>query len=242
MTPASLAVVVDNTDSAETVKQDALTWPQRAEALRIVDSETYTAASEMLKGIKSLRNRIAEVFDKHVNAAWKAHKALVAEKSAAEAPLTLAEGVIKRGLIDYSEAQERLRRAEEKRLSELARQAEEDRRMAEAAALEAEALATDDIEMLATAQEIIAAPVVAPVVSLPKATPTVSGISYRDSYVVTSINLPALVKAAALDANLLAYLQPNESAIGAVVRSTKGAMTIPGVTTDVKRIASASGR
>ena len=164
------------------------------------------------------------------------------EKADAEAPLAIAETTLKRSLVDYQQEQERKRIAEEKRLAEIARQEAEKRQLEEAAALEAEALATDDAGMLAAAQEMVSAPVAAPVVTLPKATPTVAGLSYRDSYVVTGIDLKVLVKAAATDANLLAYLQADESAIGAVVRSTKGAMKIPGVTTDVKRIASAIGR
>ena len=234
MTPATLALAVDNNeDTAEEVKRTALSWPERAASLRIVDSETYTAASEMLRGIKSLRNRISEVFDKHVMAAHAAHKALVAEKASAEAPLTTAETTIKRMLVAYTEEQEQKRREEERRLAEIARKAEEDRRMEEAAALEAEALATDDMEMLATAQEIVSAPVVAPVVVLPKATPTVKGISYRESWKFRVTN-PALVPRE--------YLAVDEQKIGAVVRAMKDTVKIPGVEIYSEKIASASGR
>lgn len=234
--------VISDDPAALAVRSDALAWPEKATALKVVDDATYGLAADWLKGIKALRNKIADVFDGHIRRAHEAHKALVKEKADAEAPLAIAETTLKRSLVDYQQEQERKRIAEEKRLAEIARQEAEKRQLEEAAALEAEALATDDAGMLAAAQEMVSAPVAAPVVTLPKATPTVAGLSYRDSYVVTGIDLKVLVKAAATDANLLAYLQADESAIGAVVRSTKGAMKIPGVTTDVKRIASAIGR
>jgi hypothetical protein len=231
MTLAQLAIVVDNT--AETVKSDALAWPERAAALRVTDTQSYTIASEMLKGIKALRNRIADVFDKHISAAHAQHKALVKEKADAEAPLTQAEGTIKRSLIAYSEEQERIRKAEERRLAEIARKAEEDRRMAEAAALEAEALATGDVEMLATANEIVEAPLVAPVVTLPKATPTVSGISYREVWKFRVTNVALVPRE---------FLAVDETKIGGVVRAMKGLAKIPGVEVYSEKVASASGR
>lgn len=231
MTPAALSLAVDNT--ADAVKADALAWPERAAALRVVDSQTYTDASEMLKGIKALRSKIAGVFDKHISAAFQQHKALVAEKAAAEKPLTEAETVIKRALVAYTEAEEKRRREEERRLAEEARKVEEARRLEEAAALEAEALASGDDEMLATAQEIVAAPVVAPVIVLPTERPKVAGISYREVWKFRVTNAALVPRE---------YLSVDEQKIGGVVRAMKGAAKIPGVEVYAERIASASGR
>jgi hypothetical protein len=230
MTP-DLALVIDN--DPEAVRCEALAWPERAAALQVSDPASYEAGGALLKAIKSLRNRIAETFDPHIKRAHEAHKALVREKAEAEAPLTQAETTIKRALIGYTEAEEKRRREEERRLAEVARKADEARRLAEAAALEAEALATGDDEMLATAQEMVTAPVAAPVIVLPTERPKVAGLSYRDVWKFRIVN-PSLIPRQ--------YLIPNEQAIGGVVRSLKGSAQIPGVEVYCEKVASASGR
>lgn len=233
--PIPLTVALDRMEAQgrEKVRTEALSWPERAAALQVVDAPSYTAGGELLKAIKALRQTIADTFDPHVRRAHEAHKALVKEKADAEAPLTIAETTIKRALVLYTEAEERARREEEKRLQAEAQRQEEARRLEEAAALEAAALETGDVEMLATAQEIVAAPVVAPVVVLPKATPKVAGISYRDVPKFRIVN-EALVPRQ--------YLMVNETAIGAVVRGMKGKVTIPGVEVWIEKVASASAR
>jgi hypothetical protein len=230
MTP-ELALVIDNT--ADAVKAEALSWPERAKALTVTDSTSYEAGAALLKGIKALRNRIAETFDSHIKRAHEAHKALVKEKADAEAPLTLAEGTIKKALVAYTEAEERKRREEERRLAEEARKAEEARRLEEAAALETMALDTSDAEMLATAQDIVAAPVVAPVIVLPTERPKVAGISYREVWKFRVVN-DALVPRE--------FLAVDEQKIGGYVRAMKGAAKIPGVEVYSEKVASASGR
>ena len=218
---------------AAEVTQTALTWPARAEALRVVDDETYANAADMLKGIKALRNTIADTFDKHIATAHAQHKALLKEKATAEAPLTIAESIIKKSLTVYATEQERRRKVEEARLAALAQLEEENRRLVEAAALEAEGLKTGDQEMVQTAQDIMAAPVVAPVITLPKATPTVAGVSMREAwrYRITD---PALVPRS--------YLVIDDAKLGAVVRALKEMTDIPGVVAYSEKVASASGR
>lgn len=231
MTPADLALVVDNDPDA--IRSEALSWPDRAKALAVTDPSSYEEGGALLKAIKALRNRIAETFDGHIKRAHEAHKALVAEKAAAEKPLTEAETMIKRALVAYTEAEEKRRREEERRLAEEARKVEEARRLEEAAALEAEALASGDDEMLATAQEIVAAPVVSPVIVLPTERPKVAGISYREVWKFRVTNAALVPRE---------YLSVDEQKIGGVVRAMKGAAKIPGVEVYAERIASASGR
>src|SRR5690606_14674102 len=124
----------------------------------ITDDASYTAAAELLKGIKALRGKIAETFDPHIKRAHEAHKALVKDKATAEAPLTEAEGVLKKTLVAYQQEQEAIQRAEARRLEEEARKAEEARRLEEAAAIERIAAETGDESMRATAHEVLDAP------------------------------------------------------------------------------------
>jgi hypothetical protein len=214
-------------DSVETqaVVSEALTWPQRARSLRVVDGQTCVGASELLKGIKALRAKVAEVFDVHISNAFRAHKALVAEKAKAEAPLTEAEAIIKRGLAAYEQEQQRLARAESDRLAAIARQAEINRKLAEA--LAAEAMGDD-----AGAADILEEPISAAPVLVPTDVPKVSGVSYSTRWKFRIVNEKLVPRE---------FLSVDEAKIGAWVRSQKGQVTIPGVEVYSERSVSAGG-
>lgn len=222
----SLELVVDH--SAE-VKAEALTWPERAKAVHIVSDVTYTAAGELLMGIKALRDRIAETFDPHIKRAHDAHKALVKEKRDAEDPLVEAETIIKRALGAYNAEQERLRQAEQQRLQALAQKEEEDRRIAAAAALETEGNATGNQDLLYEAMELVEQPVVAAPVYVPPSTPKVSGISHRDNWSARVTSVSSLIKFVAAHPEHQNLLLPNQTALNAMARAMKANMKIDGV-------------
>lgn len=211
------------------VVAEALTWPEQATELRVVDVATYEHAAGMLLGIKDLRKRIAETFDSHIDRAHKAHKALVAEKQNAEAPLKDAETIIKRSLGAYDAEQERIRHEAERLAQIQARKDAETRAIAEAAALEREAHATGDADMLAEAHEIIAAPIVVPTVSIPKATPKVAGIAYSETWSAEVTDLHALVCYVAQHPQYLPLLSANMPTLNGQARSLKAHLRIPGV-------------
>lgn len=219
------------------VTELALTWPQRAGALTIASPATYTEAGEMLKGIKALRKEVDAAFDPIITAAHAAHREACSQKKRAETPLAEAEQILKRGLIAYDTEQDRIRRDEERRLQELARQEAETQRLNEAAALEREASATQDLSegyhLRREAEALLDAPIVAPVVVLEKSTPKVTGISYRDVWrfrIVDATNIPR------------EYLCVDEPRIGGVVRAMKGATNIPGIEVYAEKVASAGSR
>lgn len=227
--------VVVETDAVaqQQLVQTALSWPARAEAARVVDDASYLQVADWLKAIKALRTKIAAIYDKNIKRWHEGHKIAVKEKADAEAPLVQAEALFKKHLADYATAQEIRRKAEEARLAELARREEENRRLVEAAALEEEGVATGDADMVQTAQQIMAAPVVAPVVTLPKSTPTVAGLSFREVWKYRITNIDLLPKA---------YMVPDEARIGAVVRALKAQTDIPGIQVYSEKVPSASGR
>src|SRR3990167_2842448 len=100
----------------------------------------------------------------------------------AEAPLIDAETILKAKLVSYDEEQERIRRQEEARLRNLARQEEERRHLEQAAAMEREAAATGDTQLQAEAEALLDTPIETPVVSVEKATPKVAGLSYSERW------------------------------------------------------------
>jgi hypothetical protein len=217
---------------AGAIVSQAQTWPDRARAVVIIDSASCVAAAELLKAIKALRATIAETFDPHCKRAHDAHKALVAEKAQAEAPLTEAEGLIKRALAAYEQEQQRLARVEADRLAAIARQVEMDRKLAEAVAAEAQG---DDVAACAILDEpIISAPVfVAPT------TPKVTGVSYRTTYSARVTDKAALVKFCAANPQFIHCVTPDMPALNALARSMKTNLQIPGVVVDEARTVAA---
>jgi hypothetical protein len=236
---SALPVVV--ADSAA-VRTEALSWPERARAVAIADDDSYNAAADLLKGIKALRGKIAETFDPHIKRAHDAHKALVKEKADTEAPLTEAEGILKRTLVSYQQTQERIRIEEARRLEEEARKAEETRQLEQAAALERQASDTGDESMRAIAHEVLEAPVAVAAVPVQRATPRVAGISYRDQYTARVASTTKLIAFVAKHPEYSNLLTPNMTALNQLARAQKEMLQIDGVEVVKERIAAAGSR
>ena len=191
----------------------ALSVPEKAKQVKIVSNETYVKAGEILVEIKGLRKQINATFDPIIDKAHQAHKEAVAQKRKADAPLVVAEGIIKPALARWDMEQERIRRAEETRLQELARKQEEDCRLQEAVDIER----TGDKKL---ADEILATPVeVAPVI-VAKTVPKVAGISFTERWTFRVVN-PALVPSE--------FKMLDTAKIGQYARAMKSAGRIPGI-------------
>lgn len=147
----------------------------QAQGLRVTSPETYEAAGAFLKDVKrSLSN--VEAFFKPLKQSADAHKRLLldGERNLTH-PLVQAEGAVKRAMLDYQDAQERIRQAEERRLQDEAdRKAREERER-----LEAKAAKAKRPETVARYQEQAAAVAPAPVIRVAAAVPKANGIATR---------------------------------------------------------------
>jgi hypothetical protein len=219
-------------DLDRAVTEEALTWPERARTTVVIDASSYQSAGELLKGIKQLRQKIAETFDPHIKRAYDSHRALCEEKRQAETPLTEAERVIKNALVAYDNEQERIRREEQRRLEEAARLEQEREAIERAAALEREGNAFGDASMVAEAQQVIEEQLQAPpppVAAVARTTPKVSGIVHRSTWSARVTDAMALIRFVAANPSHAGLLQVNQAALNAQARSLKGAMRLPGV-------------
>jgi hypothetical protein len=219
-------------DVDRTVTDEALTWPDRARTAAVVDPASYQAAGELLKGIKQLRQKIAETFDPHIKRAFDSHRALCEEKRQAEAPLTEAERVLKNALVTYDTEQERLRREEQRRLEREAQQEQERLSLERAAALEREGNAFGDTAMVDEARQVLEEQLQAPpppIAAVQKATPRVAGIVHRSTWSARVTDMMALIRFVAANPSHAGLLQINQAALNAQARSLKGGLRIPGV-------------
>lgn len=215
------------------VLQRALTWPERARAVAIVDTDSYVAATDLLKGIKALRDEANATFDPIIADAHRAHQTACGQKRKVEAPLVEAERTIKNALVAYDHDQERKRREEQRRLEEEARRQAEVEALERAAALEREGKGWGDEGLVQEAEQIVEEQIQAPpppVPAVPKATPKVPGISYRTTWSGRLVSLLDLIKHCAAYPEHAHLLQVNQTALNNMARGMQAGLNkIPGV-------------
>lgn len=224
-------------ESKDALQNESQDWASRAQSLQVTDSESCVNASHLLRSVKQLRAQVQAFFQPHIEAAMEtkrkaeaARKALADERDKMEAPLVNAEGMLKRSLLAYEQAQEAARMAEEQRLQAEAQAQAEAATLAYAARLEAEANATGDQGMLQEAQDILAQPIEAPAVSVSSQVPKVQGVTFRDHWEAhPSVNLKELAAAVGRGEAPETFLTANLTAINQYARATQGCAQVPGV-------------
>lgn len=248
------------------VEEKALSIVDQAKAVKVIDSETYTAAGIMWKSIGDMIKEVKDTFDPICEAAHKAHKAATEKRSKYLDPLTNAQKSVKALMSAYDAEQERIRKAEEDRLRKIAEDEEKERRRAEQERLEAERKAEED-RLLAEAQAakdrgdnetaelltnaavetseaikeqsaaIAQEPIyVAPVV-VPKTTPKMAGGPvYREVWAAEVTDIKALCLAVATGKASPECVTGNMVALNRMAVALKGTMNIPGVKAYSKRV------
>jgi hypothetical protein len=226
------ARVIDISPEREEAQSLALVLPGDARAIVVSDYATKEAANAFFLKCREARKRIAAVFDPHIDRAKAAKMAadatragLVAEKTAAEAPIVEAEGIVNREIMRF-DAEDRKHREEEQRIAE-AKARKEAEEAALRAAAEAEA-AGEKEEAAAIIQEAIVAPVFVPA---PPPPPKLSGSAEVTTWKMEVMDLKALVLAVASGKAPLTYLQADEVAIRRTVIAQKASFSCPGIKT-----------
>lgn len=223
-----------NTERQE-IEQKALSIPEHARDLKIINTETYQRGGELLVAIKGLRKEIDNCFSPIIEKAFAAHKEAVAQRRKVEAPLVEAEAILKPAMAAWDTEQERIRREEQRRLEDAARKRAEDEQLAMAAQAER----AGDKE---SAQAIIDAPVeVAPVI-VPTAAPKLSGVSYRENWSAQVVDIMALIKAVAAGQQPASLLTVNLPALNQMARALKDSLNIPGVKAVCEKVVAAGSR
>lgn len=207
--------------SLVSVEQKALTLPEKARMIVVLDQVTFKSACEFREVIKAIQKEINEAFDPIISKAFASHKEACNQKKKAEAPLVEAKGIIEPNISQYLAEMERIRKKEEARLTEIARKAEEEAKLAEAAAFEA--VGDKDV-----AEEIINEPIrVAPVV-LPKANLN-SGVNMRETWSAEVVSLPNLLKGIIAGIVPIQAVEANMTVLNAQARTLKEGLNWPGV-------------
>lgn len=207
------------------IEREAHAAIAQANAITINDNPSLVAASDVLKGYKTIQKRIDYELDPIIKSQRDALDRQRDLKKKLSEPVEQAERIVKCKIAAYQREQEEIRRAEEIRLREEARKAAEERRLQEAVALEQ---AGDK----RAAEAMIAAPVAPPPVVVPVSTPKIAGVSMRQNWKFRIVDERAIPRE---------YLKADEVKIGGYVRSMKGDAKIPGVEVYCEDVVSSTG-
>ena len=193
----------------------------QAGAITIDAEDDYKEAAQFGRLLKQRTAEVKDFWKPLKEAAHKAHAEICAREKAMLQPLSNAEKILKQTMGAYISEQERIRREAEE-AARRAAQAEVERRLQEAIALEAQGK-TSDADAAVEEAEIMDE--MSNVVSVAADKPKAEGVATKKDWEIESIDsskVPVLVAGV--------ELRPvDTSAIMRLIRSTKGQVHIPGV-------------
>lgn len=217
-----IAVINTNSAAGETkLRNELSTVELQAESLIIDDEESYTFAANFGRTIKQKQADVTAFFKPLKQAADAAHKAVCDREKEVLIPLQNAEKTVKNGMVAYQAIKEQERKRKEE---ELRRQLWEEgqKKLEEAARLEAEGKKEAAADMMIEAEVMDNASTVATVLPFTQKT---EGVSVKKDWTIELI-----------DANQVPIafngfiLRPVDmAAVKRLVKENKGAIDIPGI-------------
>ena len=218
-TRGSNALVLDTAE--QSLGQEVSLVEQDACDIVVTDEASYAQAAEITRSIKQMQKKVTDYWEPLRVSAKKTYDDVLGKKKSMLDPLLRAEKALKGQMSAFVEKQERERREREEALR-LAAQAEADRKLEEAAALEK----SGDIlgaEMAMAEAEVYDDASAG--VAITGAAPKVSGVSTSKTWKIKSIDYS---KVPTEIAGII--IRPvDEKAVLELVRATKGAIKIPGI-------------
>ena len=210
------------TELASEVRPSIAPLEAEAEAIQIVDQDSYDEACDIARNAVEARKTIKERLEPGKAAAHTAWKEWVGLENEMLGLVEGAEKIAKGKLAKWDAEQERLRREEEARLAEIARQEEEDARLQEATAAEADGASEEEVE--AILDEL--APQVA--VTAPRTYRRGTGVTTRETWSGKVTHKPTFIQYVAKNPQFSNLLKVNTTALNSLVRSQKELFKMPG--------------
>jgi len=215
----------------ENVDEKALTLADTLRGIVTIKTvEEYSKCNELWQSGKAMMKSIDAAYDDIITAAHETHKKAVAKKKLFYLPVKEGTTYVKSIMSAYDEEQERIRLEKEAELRKAALKIEEEARLR--AAIEAEDAGQEE-----AAEVIMAEPVIAPVVIVPKTTPKLQGgLTYRTIWNAEVFDFKALVKAVADEKVSINALLPNQSFLKSQATDYKKTLNFPGVRAFSRRV------
>ena len=216
------ALVLDTKEEESKLGKQVSFIERRVDELSVDSDDNFVFAGELSKQVKQMQKQVEEYWEPMRKSTYDAYKAVNDHKKEMMDPLKFAEGVLKKKMGAYKMLKDKERREREEALR---RQAEEERnrKLEEAAAAEsagdtagaeyamAEAEIMEDLSQTATVKT---------------ETPAVKGISTTKTWRITKVD------AATVPTHVQGVeIRPvDEKAVLRLIKATKGAIQIPGIT------------
>jgi alanyl-tRNA synthetase len=153
------ATMIDITPEIEEIDRQALTIPNQARLVRVVDNGTMQLADNTVNAINDFIKKVDEHYKPMADAAFKTHRSITARWKEVKQPLEDAKAHLVNQVKAYQRKVEEERQAEERRLAEIARKEAEERRLAEALQAEAEGN-TEEAQAILEEEMFVPPPVV----------------------------------------------------------------------------------
>lgn len=212
--------VLENEKQNEMVVK-SLTIREKADAIQVVDQESYNLADAINQNARDEKKAFHVWFDPIDEASKKQRAATIAQGKVIDEPLDYAVKVTGAKQAAWYRA-EQARIAEEKRLAEeAARKAAEDAQIKAAEELQANGLE-------AAAEAALSAPVAVPKIVM-EGPAKAENTSFRTTYSAEVVSLMDLVKAVAAGTAPLCMLEANSTSLNSWARMTKGTESLAGV-------------
>lgn len=187
------------------------------EQVEVKNQEEYDFLSAWLKRNKESQKMVVDAFEADRLLAKKAYDDVLDEKKRYMGPLEASERIARQKLSVFATAQEQARRAEQKRLDDIARKEADDKRLAEA-------------EKLAAAGKIEKADALLDKSVRPAFVPPAPKVGkMREVWTVEIIDLKALCLAVALGQADSIFVEANRYNLAASAQLLKDKFSIPGV-------------
>lgn len=206
------------------LKMQSITLVSAAEAVRIVDQDSYNVACALLlTSIKPFRSRWKAYWEEVKKPAYETYKAIQKKFTDGDEPLERAERSIKAEIAKWDAEQERLRQEKQREAELAARKAEEEERLRIATLAEESGATKEEIDAIVDAPVTVVAPPVEP--TYQKA----SGVSTRENWKCRVVDIKKLCAAIAKGTVPATYVLPNEAVLNARARADKATLNVPGV-------------
>lgn len=220
-----------DTDQTSELQSQAVAWPMVAAEVSVVDQATYDRAGTTLREIKALAHAITEHHKPIIDAANKAHKVSVAKRNEMLEPLKEAEGILKRTIGKYLDAQEAKAR-QQRAIEEAA--AREARETAEREARELrEANEPEMADAVEEEAEVQAAPPPEPVA------PKAKGIVAKEKWTATVVDEEKFYAGVASGAIPKAMVKIDYGKLNKQAQALQRELNYPGVKLSVEKIIAA---
>ncbi len=201
------------------------------QGLTIAEAKTFSVTDSDSKRLAATRrdlagaaiDRVEEVYGKHVKAAHKNWKDLLADKNKERQTPEFIQAAYKRAIMRFDLAEKDIKLKKETEPRDIERKKEEDRRL-----LQAEELEKDGLKEEAAA--VIDAPIQTPFIPPEPEAKEEQVQGYKDNWTAEFYNLLEVVKHIAADhPEDLNLVEPNQTAGNQLARVRKDIMNIPGV-------------